>query len=219
MSRFSWDWGFAISILPALLEGLAITVFATAIAAAIALSLGLALLVVRVARIPLVSAGVSFVVEFLRGTPFLVQLYFVFYVLPTYGVTLSPLTTGILALGIYGAARASELYRAGLASIPAGQWEASLVLGLPIPRVWTGVVLPQVAPIVLPMLGNLVIVMFKDTALLSTITVLELVAHARDAGMNTFRFLEPLTMAGFLFWVVSYTAAHVIRALERRHAH
>lgn len=218
MTGFSWDWAFAWSILPALLEGLWITIQATLAGSAIALPLGLVLCLLRLARLPVISGIAWLLVEFLRGTPFLVQLYFVFYVLPNYGLILSPLATGILALGIYSGARAAEFYRAALEAIPVGQWEASLTLGLPISRVWTGVILPQVVPIATPMLGNLVIAMFKDTAILSTITVLEVVARAREIGFLTFRYLEPLTMAGFLFWVVSYTAARGLRHLENRHA-
>lgn len=218
MSDFPWDWYFAWSILPQLLQGLAVTVQATVLAAVMGLVLGLAWCLIRLARLPLLSPAVSFMVEFLRGTPFLIQLYFAFYVLPNYGIALSPFATGVLALGLYGSARAAELYRAGLESVPAGQWEAALTLGLPITRVWTGVVLPQVLPIVAPMLGSLVIVMFKDSALLATITVIELVARARDIGLSTFRFVEPLTLAGVLFWIVSYTAARAIRAVEQRHA-
>jgi polar amino acid transport system permease protein len=218
MTGFAWDWGFAASIMPELLRGLAVTIQATVLGAAIALPLGLVWILLRLAGIPVISPLVWFLVEFLRGTPFLIQLYFVFYVLPDYGVLLSPLATGILALGLYGSARAAEIYRAGLEAVPAGQWEASLVLGLPIPHVWAGIVLPQVWPIVTPMLGNLVIVMFKDSAVLSTITVLELVARAKDTALATFRYLEPLTLAGLLFWAVSYAAARAIRAREARHA-
>jgi len=216
MNGFDWNWQFAWSVLPALLEGLQVTVHATIIASPIALSGGLLLCIVRLARLPVVSAVVGFAVEFLRGTPFLVQLYFVFYVLPQYGILFSPLATGILALGIYGSARSAEFYRAALEAIPGGQWEASLTLGLPVRKVWLRIILPQMWPIALPMLGNLIIAMFKDTAVLSTITVLELVARSKDVGIQTFRFLEPLTIAGILFWVVSYAAARGLWHLEKK---
>jgi polar amino acid transport system permease protein len=218
MSGFDWDWAFAWSILPRLLEGLAITVQATIAGSAIAMVLGLVLCLLRIARIPVVSFLAWLWIEFFRGTPFLVQLYFIFYVLPHYGVLLSPLATGIIALGIYGGARAAEFYRAALEAVPTGQWEASLTLGLPIHRVWLGVILPQAWPIAVPMLGNLFIAMFKDTAVLSTITVLEMVTRAREVGFSTFRYLEPLTMAGILFWIVSYSAARFLRSLESRNA-
>jgi polar amino acid transport system permease protein len=214
-----WDWSHAWAVLPALLDGLKITILATAIGSAIAIVLGLVLCMLRLAAIPVLSHVAWFFIEFVRGTPFLVQLYFIFYVLPNYGILFSPLTTGVVALGIYGGARASEFYRAALEAIPSGQWEACLTLGIPIRHVWTDIIFPQMWPIVLPMLGNLVIAMFKDTAILSTITVLELVARAKDAGFQSFRYLEPLTLAGVLFWIVSYAAARGIRYLENRNAY
>lgn len=216
MSGFNWDWSFAWSIMPLLLAGLAVTIQATIVGAALALTLGLAWSLIRLASIPIVTPIVWFMVEFVRGTPFLIQLYIAFYMLPLYGIVASPFMTGVLVLGFYGSCRASELYRAGLESVHLGQWEASLALGLPIPRVWSGVILPQVAPLAIPMLGNLVIVMFKDTALLSTITVIELVAQARSVGIQSFRFLEPLTIAGLLFWGVSYVVARALRVIERK---
>lgn len=218
MNATFWDWNHAWSVLPSLLEGLKITIFATVIGSAFAVTFGLVLCMVRLARVPVLSPVVWFLIEFLRGTPFLVQLYFAFYVLPYYGIIFSPLTTGTVALGIYGSARAAEFYRAALNTIPVGQWEACLTLGLPIRRVWSGIIFPQMWPIAVPMLGNLVIAMFKDTAVLSTITVLELVARAKNAGFQSFRYLEPLTIAGLLFWVVSYAAARGIRYLENRNA-
>ena len=218
MSGFQWDWAFAWSIMPALLAGLWVTVQATVVGAAIAVTFGLLWSVIRLAGIPLVTPAVWFMVEFIRGTPFLIQLYIAFYMLPNYGIVMSPFMTGALSLGFYGSCRAAELYRAGLESIPAGQWEACLALGVPIRWVWTGVVLPQIVPVVIPMLGNLVIVMFKDSAVLSTITVVELVTQAKTVGLQTFRFLEPLTLAGVLFWVVSYAVARGVRLVEERHA-
>src|SRR6202021_98927 len=116
-----------------------------------ALVLGLFWTMLRLADIPVVSSLIDSVVQFLRGTPFLIQLYFVFYALPGYGVTLSALTTGILGLGLYYSAVASEVYRAGIENIADGQWEASLTLGLPIPWVWTRIILPQALRSVLPM--------------------------------------------------------------------
>ncbi|MCP8940996.1 ectoine/hydroxyectoine ABC transporter permease subunit EhuD [Alsobacter sp. SYSU M60028] len=214
-----WDWAYAWSVMPDLMRGFALTVQLTLISAALALSLGFVWSVVRLAGVPLLSPLAWFAAEFFRGTPFLIQLYVVFYVLPNYGIAFSPDATGVLVLGVYGAARSVELYRAGLESLPQGQWEACLALNLPLSYVWRRAVIPQVAPVVLPMLGNLVIVMFKDSAVLSTITVLELVSRARDAGLASFRFLEPLTLAGLLYWAVSYAAARGVRRLEARGGH
>ncbi len=218
MSEFIWDWGYAWSVIPQLLAGLVLTIQATFLGTALAFVIGLLWVLLRFARIPILSPVARLIVEFLRGTPFLVQLYFIFYVFPTYGLTLSAMVTGILGLGLYFSAYIAEVYRAGIESVPTGQWEASLTLGLPVHRVWIGIILPQVLRVITPMLGNYLIVAFKETALLSTITVMEVLHEAMSAGFERFRFVEPLTMAGILYLLLSYPAARGVRALEERYA-
>jgi polar amino acid transport system permease protein len=216
MSGFQWDWAFAWSIVPELAKGVVVTVFATAAGSALAFVLGLVWSFVRIAQIRLVTPAVWFFVQFIRGTPLLIQLYFLFYVLPTWGISVSALATGLIGLGLFFSAYTEEIYRAGIEDLPAGQWEAALVLGLPVRRVWTGIILPQAIRAVLPMLGNIVVSMFKQTALLSTITVLELVAHGMAIGQMTYRFVEPLTLIGVFYFVVSYLSARALRSLEAR---
>ena len=161
---------------------------------------------------------VWFFVQFIRGTPLLIQLYFLFYLLPNWGLTLSALPTGIIGLGLFYSSYTAEIYRAGIEDLPPGQWEASLVLGLPIRRVWLGIILPQAIRAVLPVLGNVVISMFKQSALLSTITVMELLAQGMSAGTIFYRFVEPLTMVGAFYFLVSYLSARAVRSLEARDA-
>lgn len=218
MSSFQWDWAFAWSTVPLLLKGMQITIIATFFGSILAFVLGLFWTFLRLARIPVLSALANLFVQFLRGTPFLVQLFFLFYVLPTWGLTFSALTTGIFGLGLFNSAQVSEIYRAGIEDLPAGQWEASLTLGLPISHVWLGIILPQAIHSVLPVLGNVVISMFKETSVLSTITVFELLAQGMDIGFLHFRFIEPLTLVGFMYFVISYAAAKGIRIMEERNA-
>jgi polar amino acid transport system permease protein len=216
MSAFSWDWNFTLEILPKLMQGLLVTIQVTFIGSILAFFLGLVWVLARIKRMPFVSPAISLFVQFIRGTPFLIQLYFLYYVAPTWGVTFSAMATGIIGIALFNSAAVSEIYRAGIEDIPVGQWEASLTLGLPVRRVWTGIILPQMVTRILPMMGNVVIAMFKETAVLSTITVFELLAQARDAGFLRFRFIEPLTTAGALYFVISYTAARGVKYLERR---
>jgi len=171
VSSFHWDWGFAWAILPELLRGLVVTVLATLLGSMVAFALGMVWTLVRVLRIPFLTPSVSFFVDFIRGTPLLIQLYFLYYVLPTWGLTISALPTGIFGLGLFYSAYAAEIFRAGIEDLPAGQWEAALTLGLPVRRVWLGIILPQAIRSVVPILGNVVISMFKQSSLLSTITV------------------------------------------------
>ncbi|HEX9465601.1 MAG TPA: ectoine/hydroxyectoine ABC transporter permease subunit EhuD [Alphaproteobacteria bacterium] len=216
MSGFHWDWGFAWSIVPELLEGVVVTVIATVLGSLLAFALGLVWTFVRIAQLRVITPAVWFLVQFIRGTPLLIQLYFLFYVLPTWGITVSGLATGIIALGLFFSAYTAEIYRAGIEDLPAGQWEAALTLGLPVHRVWLGIILPQAIRAVLPVLGNVVISMFKQTALLSTITVLELLAHGMSIGQMTYRFVEPLTLVGAIYFAVSYLSARAIRSLETK---
>jgi polar amino acid transport system permease protein len=211
-----WDWSFAVSILPELLQGLRLTVFITALGTLIAMSLGLLFALVRRSRVPLVARFTGLLLEFIRGTPLLVQAYFVFYVLPAYGLRFSALTTGIIVIGINYSSYTAEVYRAGIDNIARGQWEATTALSLSARRKWQAVILPQAVRAVVPALGNYVISMFKDSAVLSAITVLELLGRATVIGSSTFRYLEPLTIAGLLFFLVSYAAAKLIRRLENR---
>jgi polar amino acid transport system permease protein len=214
-----WDWSFAIAIFPFLLQGLWVTVQVTLAGMAIALVLGLFVAVVRYSRVPGVSPLFSFFVQFVRGTPLLVQAYFAFYVLPAYGVKFSALITGIIVIGINYSAYTAEVYRAGIQSVPRGQWEAATALSLPVRQRWQYVILPQAVRDVIPALGNYLVQMFKDSAILSAITVFELLSHAQAIGSSSYRYLEPLTLAGLLFMVISYPAAKLIRRLEIHLAH
>jgi polar amino acid transport system permease protein len=218
VSPFAWDWHFAWSVVPLLLTGAKVTVIATVFGSAIGFLLGMVWTLARMTQVPVLAPTVGLFVEFVRGTPLLIQLYFLFYVLPTWGVSLPAFMTGVLGLGLFYSAYASEIYRAGIEELPPGQWEAALTLGLPLRRVWLGIVLPQAVRTVLPVLGNQVVGMFKETALLSTISVMELLAQAKNIGSIEFRYVEPLTLAGVFYFVISYTAARGLRRLEASHA-
>jgi polar amino acid transport system permease protein len=214
--KLDWDWEFTVMIMPLLANALRLTVAATVAGAALALTLGLALAIARgSAYRPLASATVL-VSEFVRSTPLLIQIYFLFYVLPRFGFSTTPFVTGVLALGVHYSTYASEVYRSGIESVPRGQWEAARALNLSPSRTFIRVVLPQAIPPVLPALGNYVVAMFKETPLLSTITLVELLHTAKGIGAETFRYLEPFTLVGAFFLMVSLVATAGVRALERR---
>ncbi|WP_232664193.1 ectoine/hydroxyectoine ABC transporter permease subunit EhuD [Pseudonocardia sp. TRM90224] len=211
-----WDWGYAFSILPRLLEALLVTIQITVLGSLVALVLGLVIAVVRRARIPVVDQLVWAFVEFVRSTPLLVQVFFLYYVLPHVGIVLSAFAVGVIGLGVHYATYTSEVYRAGIDAVPVGQWEAAAALSLPRSRVWTGVILPQAVPRVLPALGNYVISMFKEVPLLLAVSVVEVVNTAKEISSETFRPTEPYTIAGLLFLLLSYPASILVRRLERR---
>ena len=209
-----WKWDFALSIVPALLGGLGYTVVASLLGSMIAIAVGLFWAILRMSRIPVISPVAVLIINFLRGTPTLIQLYFVFYVLPHYGLTLSIMMTGVLTLGISFSGYTAEVFRTSIEAIRPGQWEACLAMGLPIPHVWGRIVLPQAMRTATPMLGNYVILMFKETAILSTIGLSELLGRGMEIGFLNFRFTEPLTIAAGLYFIVSYASARAIRRLE-----
>lgn len=211
-----FDWSFAWEILPTLGSALLITVQATVMGMAVAVTLGLVLAMLRRSRLRIVSLPTAFVIEFIRSTPLLVQMYFLFYVLPLTGAQMSPLVTGVIALGLHYATYCAEVYRAGIEAVPRGQWEAATALNMSRWRTAVGVVLPQAIPPVVPALGNYLVAMFKDTPLLSAITVVELLQQSKMIGSATFRYTEPLTIVGLLFLALSLVAAWGVRGLEAR---
>lgn len=213
-----WDWQFVWEILPDLLEGLVITVEATILGFGLAAILGLLLALARRSESVWLSEPVGGLVEFIRSTPLLVQLFFLFYVLPKYGIRMPPLVVGTIALGLHYGTYTSEVYRAGIDAIERGQWEAAQALNFSPTHTWTRVILPQAIPPMVPALGNYFIGMFKETPQLSAITVVELLLTARIIGTRTFRFLEPITMVGVLFFILSYPSALLVQRLEDRYA-
>ncbi|GAA2904189.1 ectoine/hydroxyectoine ABC transporter permease subunit EhuD [Pseudonocardia halophobica] len=214
-----WDWNYAFEILPDLLWALVTTIEITLLGSVVALLLGLVFAVLRRLHIPVLDQVLWAFIEVVRSTPLLVQVFFLFFVLPQFGVTLSAFVVGVVGLGVHYATYTSEVYRAGIDAIPKGQWEACTALSLPRLRIWTGVILPQAVPRVLPALGNYVISMFKEVPLLLAIGVVEVVNEARELGSLTFRYTEPYTIAGLLFLLLSYPASMLVRRLERRRVH
>ncbi|HLI36228.1 MAG TPA: ectoine/hydroxyectoine ABC transporter permease subunit EhuD [Streptosporangiaceae bacterium] len=212
-----WSWSTAFSDVPLLLKGLVVTFEATVLGSVFAFIVGLLLTLLRRSRIPLLSQVTWAFVEFVRATPLLVQLYFVYFVFPPLlGIKMSALATGVVTLGIHYAAYTSDSYRAGIDGVPRGQWEAAAALSLPRRRVWVSIVLPQAIRRALPALGNYLISMFKDTPLLLTIGVLEMVGQAEQAGSLNYSYVEPITIAGFFFLALSYPSSILVRRLERR---
>lgn len=211
----TWNMSFAISILPQMLAGLLVTVEVTLAGTAIAVVLGLVVAVIRRSRILVLRWLFNFYVLFIRGTPLLIQAYCAFYILPNYGLSFSPLVTGITVIGINYSAYTAEVYRAGINDVAIGQWEACTALSLPGRITWARIILPQAVRRVIPMLGNYLVQMFKDSAILFAITVYELMGHAVSIGSDTFRYVEPLTLAGLLYFLVSFPSAKLIQILER----
>lgn len=211
-----WNWDTAWAVLPRLLEGFfTVTLVVTIVGSLIAAVLGLVIAVVRRSAPRPIAAFVGFVVNFIRMTPIVVQLLFAYFAL----LTVDPLVIGIGVFGIHYATYMAEVYRAGIDAVPRGQWEATTALSMSRGRTWTAVVLPQAIRATVPSLGNYVISMLKDTPFLIAITVADMVSNALEFGGNSFRYLEPITLAGVIFFLASYPASILVRRLEKRLAY
>ena len=214
-----WDWSYTLEILPVLARASLVTIQATVLGFALALTLGLALAILRMSRSTYVALPVDALVEFIRSTPLLIQIFFLYFVFPEFGFTLDALTAGILALGLHYATYCAEVYRAGLENVARGQWEASTALNLSPFHTFRDVVIPQAIPPIVPALGNYFVALFKETPLLSAIAVLELMQQAKILGSTTFRYIEPITLVGLFFLVFSLAGAAMVRLIERRLKH
>jgi len=211
-----WDWSFVAQIMPTLLEGLKITVEVTIISSILAALLGLVFAVLRRSPSVLLARGTGIALDFIRGTPLLVQLYFIFYVLPDIGLRLPAFLAGVIGMGLHYATYAAEVYRGGIENVPRGQWEAARATNLTMRQTWVHVILPQAVPPMIPALANYLVAMFKETPLLSAITVLELMNQAKIVANSSYRYVEPMTMVGVFFLVISLISVVILRALEAR---
>ncbi|HET7409149.1 MAG TPA: ectoine/hydroxyectoine ABC transporter permease subunit EhuD [Paracoccaceae bacterium] len=212
--RFDWQWDFVWEILPEMGWATLNTLAAAGMGYAIALVLGLVFALAQRTPFFLLTLVVREFVEFIRSTPVLIQIFFVFYVFPQFGIRLSPWVSGMIALGLHYASYLSEVYRAGLDGVPRGQWEACRALNLSMRRTYFGIVIPQALPIALPGMGNYLVGIFKDTPMLSVIGVAELMHAATAIGSETYRYLEPYTLVGFIFLIISLPTAKAIRMFE-----
>lgn len=211
-----WDWEFAVKIFPEIASALKITIAATFAAFFVALILGLILTVLRRSSVKPAAKITQWIIEFIRNTPLLVQLYFVFYVFPEFGLLLSPFTAGVVGLGVHYSTYLSEVYRSGIDAVPKGQWEVGTALNFKKSQVWSKIILPQAIPPVVPVLGNYLLTMFKETPLLSAITLVEILQKAKIIGAGSFRYLEAFSIVGVLFLVLSYPSSLLIQRLDKR---
>ena len=210
-----WRWDFAIEILPQMLLATLNTILAAGIGYAIAAVVGLLFLLGQRTPIKVVNMINREIVEFIRSTPLLIQLFFVYFVLPQFGITLSAWVCGMITIGLHFGTYLSEVYRGALEGVPKTQWEACRALNFSTFYTYRKIVLPQAFPIAIPGMGNYLVGIFKDTPLLSTIGVAELFHAATAVGGYHYRYLEPYTIVGLIFLTLSNPAAMWIRKIEK----
>jgi His/Glu/Gln/Arg/opine family amino acid ABC transporter permease subunit len=196
------------------LRGLGLTIFLTVVVMVIATSLAVPLAAARLSPLRLFRWPANLFVEFMRATPLILQLIYIFYVLPGAGIRLNPLTAAITGLSLHYSAYLSEVFRGGIQAIPKGQREAALSLGLSRYLAFRKVVLPQAFRIVLPTLGNYLISLFKDTSLASVVTVQELMFSGQIIAARNFQYFTVYTVTAILYFAVCYPSGLAVRALE-----
>jgi polar amino acid transport system permease protein len=210
-----WRWDFAYEILPKMLWATLNTIMAAGIGYAIAVVVGLIFLIGQRTPYKVINILVREIVEFIRSTPLLIQLFFLYFVGPQFGIILSAWVTAMITIGLHFGTYLSEVYRGALEGVPKSQWEACRALNFKTSYTYRRIVLPQAFPIAIPGMGNYLVGIFKDTPLLSTIGVAELFHAATSVGGEHYRYLEPYTMVGVIFLILSIPAAIGIRKLEK----
>ena len=210
-----WKWDFAFQILPQMLWATLNTIMAASIGYAIAAVVGLLFLLGQRTPYKIINIIVREIIEFIRSTPLLIQLFFVYFVLPQFGITLSAWVCGMVTIGLHFGTYLSEVYRGALEGVPKTQWEACRALNFSTFYTYRKIVLPQAFPIAIPGMGNYLVGIFKDTPLLSTIGVAELFHAATAVGGYHYRYLEPYTIVGLIFLILSIPAAMWVRKIEK----
>jgi polar amino acid transport system permease protein len=213
----TFDWNIVWSSLPRLLDGAWMTIWLSVVTMLLAIPGGLALALLRLSGIkPLAMAATAFV-EFFRATPLILQIYWVYYVLPAYfDIQLSQIATAIVGLACNISAFNSETFRSGIVSIRQGQWNAGLALGMSRFSVFCRIVAPQALMRVLPALASTWVSLFKDTSLVSIIAVSELSYVALQIRAETYRILEVLTAMAALYWLMGYPQAKLVDWIHHR---
>jgi len=203
-----FDFQGAGDYMPALLRGAATSLALTACIMLISLPLGLLIALVKLGRSRILRTCASTYIEVIRGTPALL--------LPSFGIRFDPFTAGVIGLSINYSAYLAEVYRAGIAAVPQGQIEAAKALGMSRRKMLRLIVLPQAIRVVIPPLGNYGISLFKDTSLVSIVTVKELIFTGQIVSSTNFQYATVFTIIGAIYLAFSYPSALLVRWLERR---
>jgi polar amino acid transport system permease protein len=209
-------WQDAVDFMPILLQGLRLTIVVTLGSLALSTLLGLVWALMRVSGVIVLELAAKGVINTIRGIPIIVQLFYIYFVLPDLGITLSALEAAIIGLGIAYSAYQAENFRAGIEAIDYGQVEAAQSLGMSWGLMMRRVILPQAVKIVLPPYGNIMIMMLKDSSQASTITVAELALKGQMIASSTFKNLNVFTLVAALYLSMSIPLILFVGWLERR---
>jgi polar amino acid transport system permease protein len=213
-----WDAAFLAKVIPFILSGAGMTVFVAAVSISVATVLAALGALGRLSSNPIANGVSSFYVSLFRGTPLLLQIYFIYLALPQAGLILPEVACGIIALSLNYGAYMTEIFRAGIQAVPHGQTEAAESLGMNGRTTFFRIVSPQAFRIVTPAIGNDFIAMIKDSSLVSAIGVHELLWNAQAAGRPTYQSMQTLFVAAAVYWAMTIIFSYFQGKLERRMA-
>ncbi len=210
------NWELYLEYGPLLLSGLATTAYICALATVIGIGVGLAVALLSASPVPPVRWLCRGYIEIMRGTPILILLFILYYGGPEIGLRLPAETVGVLGLGIYVGGYFAEIFRSGFQSIPVGQIEAARIMGLSSGQIITRIKIPQMLVLIVPPSINQVIILIKESALLSIITVAELTKNTTQMVNETYAVVEPYIAVALLYWILIEGVAHIGRKIEQR---
>ena len=211
-------WERAADYLPLLMEGVWLTLVVTFFSVILSTFLGFVWAVMAWTRIPMLVAISRGFVNIIRGIPIIVQLFYIYFVMPEIGINLTAMQAGIIGLGIAYSAYQAENFRAGIEAIDKGQIEAAHSIGMTDQLVMRRVILPQAIRIVLPPFGNTIIMILKDSSLVSTITVAELTRQGQLIAASTFDNMTVFTLVALIYLALSLPLTFLTRHLEKRYS-
>jgi len=206
----------AQDFLPILLQGAVVTVQVTVLSFLLSSVLGLALALMKLSPVRAVSWTGAVIVNVIRGLPIIVQLFYIYFVLPEFGVQLTAFQAGVIGLGIAYSAYQAENFRAGIEAVDPGQREAAQAMGMRSALIMRRVILPQAFRIALPPYGNTLVMMLKDSSLVSTITVAEMTRAGQLIASSTFQNMTVYTLVALLYLLMSLPLVWGLRRLETR---
>jgi polar amino acid transport system permease protein len=209
-------WRDTVEFLPILMSGVALTIIVTLGSLVLSTMLGLVWALMRVSGIGVLSGVSAGVINVIRGIPIIVLLFYLYFVMPEFGLTLTALQAAILGLGIAYSAYQAENFRAGIEAIDKGQIEAAQAIGMSWWQTMRRVVLPQAVRIVLPPYGNVMIMMLKDSSQASTITVAELALQGKLIASSTFKNTSVFTLVALMYLTMSIPLILLVRHFEKR---
>ena len=198
----TFDINVIIAQWPAIVSGAGVTIMIWILGTIAAAIIGFLMAVARQYGGMLVDKALGAIVAVLRGTPFLIQIFLVYYGGPFVGLELDPLPAGLIGISIYGAAYFSEIFRSGFQAVPRGHIEAGECIGLTQGQIIRRILLPEMTMLVLPPSVNMVVILMKETAVLSIITVPELTATLSAIGSQQYAFVEALSALAVFYWIL-----------------